>query len=506
MLLLLAEVTPRRFERLDYIVLAGYFALNLAIGWWCSRRRQSSSGDFFLGGGRVAWWAAAISFFATVTSSISFMALPARTFQSDWLSFGSCPAQAAAGFFVGFTFVGLLRRLNLTTIFGYLEQRFDLRVRLLGGVLAVLLKTMGRMSVVMLLPAFALSTVTGLDVYLSIILMGAVTTVFATIGGYEAVVWTDILQATVMFGGIFLAFHQIASNVDGGVGGIIETADALGKFNLVSWSFDLSRPTAWVFLGMFFGHIFTHLADQPLMQRMLSAGDVRQARNTVLLGNAIGVVSTTLVFFLGTALFVFYREHPDRLPAALPSNDSIFPYFIVNELPAGVVGLIIAGLFASSMGALSSVINSSAAIIVEDFQRTLRPGVTPSQQVKLARLATLGCGILASATAAYLAGQNDASLWKRYLELTALIGGGFPGVFALGMLTRRANATGVIIGVLCSVVITWWVQSYTNLSEFLHTFVAIASCVLIGYIASLFIGAKTVRDLRGLTIWEPRRG
>jgi SSS family solute:Na+ symporter len=127
---------PRTLTWPDYLLLAAYFAINLGIGWWCARRKQPSSGDFFLGGGRVTCWAATISFFATSTSSISFMALPAKTYQSDWMSFGSAPAQAAAGVFIGFVFVGVLRRLSLTTIFGYLEMRFDRNVRLLGSGLA----------------------------------------------------------------------------------------------------------------------------------------------------------------------------------------------------------------------------------------------------------------------------------------------------------------------------------------------------------------------------------
>src|SRR5471032_2791624 len=129
---LLAVVAPRTLTWPDYVTLAAYFAVSLAIGWWWRRKKQSS-GQFFLGDGRLPWWAAAISFMATATSSLSFMALPARTYAADWLSFGSAPAQVGAGILVGIVFAGVLRRLNLTTVFGYLEQRFDRRVRLLGA-------------------------------------------------------------------------------------------------------------------------------------------------------------------------------------------------------------------------------------------------------------------------------------------------------------------------------------------------------------------------------------
>jgi SSS family transporter len=487
-------------------MLALYFAVNLGIGWWCARRKQNSSGDFFLGGGRVAWWAAAISFFATATSSISFMALPARTYTSDWLSFGSAPAQALGGVLTGLVFVEVLRRLNLTTIFGYLEQRFDRRVRLLGAGLGVLLKVGGRMSVVMLLPSLALSTVTGLNVYLSILLMGVVTTIYAMEGGFEAVIWTDVMQVGVTYGGVAVALFFLARGVDGGLAGIVQTGDAAGKFHTVSWALDLTQPTMWVFVGMFFGHIFTQLGDQPLMQRMLAATDARAARRTVVVGNVIGCASSVVFFFVGTSLWAFYRAHPERLATGVPT-DAIFPYFIANELPHGVVGLIVAGLFAAAMGALSSAINATAAIVVSDFQPVLQPGATAAQQVRLARGATLVCGGLATGMAAWLAWRNVASLWDEFLRLTALIGGGFPGVFALGLLTRRANAPGVIIGALASIAVTWAVQTFTATSAFLQAFVAISSCVVIGYAASWLFPtppprAANTRDR--LTLWDAR--
>src|SRR4051812_6292013 len=247
MTLPLAAFVPRTLAWQDYLLITVYFSINLGIGWWCARRKQTSSGEFFLGGNRVAWWAMSISFFATSTSSISFMALPARTYGSDWRSFGSAPAQAFAGVLVGLVFVNMLRKLNLTTIFGYLERRFDRRVRLLGAGLGILLKVGGRMSVVMLLPALALSTVTGLNVFVSIGLMGIVTTIYAMEGGFEAVIWTDVMQVGVTMGGVAIAMYYLTSGVDGGIDGIVQAGEAAGKFHTVSWAASVSEPTVWVF-------------------------------------------------------------------------------------------------------------------------------------------------------------------------------------------------------------------------------------------------------------------
>jgi SSS family solute:Na+ symporter len=499
-----ANFTPHSLNGADYASLALYFALSLAIGWWCRRRSRRSATSFFLGSGRVAWWAAAVSFFATSVSSISFMALPAKSFQEDWLAVGSAPAQSCAGMVTGFVFVGIFRRLNMTTVFDYLERRFDRRTRFFGAGLALVLKVVGRMSIVMLLPALALATVTGLNVYVSILLMGAVTTIYAMEGGFEAVIWTDVMQTCVTVGGVAIALRHIATGVPGGFGGIIDQAGAAGKFHAVSWEFDFTKPTVWVFVGMFFATLFFQISDQPLMQRMLATADERDARRTVTIGNFIGLLSGFVFFFVGTSLWVFYRAHPERLAPTL-SGDTIFPFFIVNELPHGIIGFIIAGLFAAAMGALSSMLNSSATIIVSDFYGTLGRDQSATARTRLAWWISLGCGLVATGTALFLAWRNVPSLWDEFLRLAALLGGGFPGVFALGLLTRRANGPGVCLGALAGIVFTWWIQTYTATSVFFHTFLAISCTMLVGYVASLFLAVRVpAKNLRGLTVWDLR--
>jgi len=489
----------------DYVCLALYFAVNLGIGWWCRQRSRRSATSYFLGSGRVAWWAAAVSFFATSVSSISFMALPAKSFQGDWLAIGSAPAQSCAGILTGFVFVGILRRLNMTTVFDYLERRFDRRVRYFGAGMAIVLKVIGRMSIVMLLPALALATVTGLNVYVSILLMGVVTTIYAMEGGFEAVVWTDVLQSAVMVGGVTIALWHIAAGVPGGLDGIMTTANAAGKFHAVSWDFNFTQPTVWVFVGMFLATVFFQLSDQPLMQRMLATADERDAKRTVTMGNFIGLLSGFVFFFIGTALWTFYQAHPERLTKTL-SGDTIFPYFIVNELPHGVVGVIIAGLFAAAMGALSSALNSSATIIVSDFYGTLRPGLPAETRTRLGWWVTLICGAIATGMALFLAWRNVPSLWDEFLRLAALLGGGFPGVFALGLLTRRANGPGVCIGAVTGIAFIWGMQTFTTTSVFFHTFLAISCTMVVGYVASFFFAARVPgKNLQGLTVWDLRQ-
>jgi len=175
-------------------------------------------------------------------------------------------------------------------------------------------------------------------------------------------------------------------------------------------------------------------------------------------------------------------------------------------MPHGVVGLIIAGLFAAAMGALSSLLNSSATVIVSDFYGTLCPNQSAGARARLARWITLICGTLATVIALVLAWRNVPSLWDEFLRLAALLGGGFPGVFALGLLTRRANGPGACVGAVMGIGFTWWVQTFTATSVFFQTFLAISCTMVVGYAASLcFASQAKPKNLRGLTVWDLAR-
>lgn len=488
----------RSLAALDYLGLGAYFALNLAIGWWCSRRRTGSD-DFFRGGSRIGWWAAGISYMATGVSSISFMVLPAAAFTANWVLLNVAIFQSVAVVVAGLCFVGTLRRLNITTVFEYLERRFNRAVRLLGASIMVLSQIGGRLSIVMLLPSMAFSAVTGLNVHVSIALMGSVTLIYCLEGGMKAVVWTDVLQFFLMYGGIAIALMAIAAEVPGGFGGILALAEAEGKFKLAILDWDFTQPSIWVFACLGVSSIFMQLGDQSLMQRAFSTPDAKSARLSVVLGGALILPISAMLFFVGTALFAFYRHQPAALDAALPT-DSIFPYFIGNELPVGVVGLIIAAIFAAAMSTVSGTLNAISAVMVQDFFLPSRPQATDETRMRLARGVTVVAGLLTTGIALVMASLKITSLWEVFATLMALIGGGFPAVFALGLLTRRANAAGVSIGLVASVAVTFAVKTYTSLHYFFYVSAAVGTCIVVGYLASLCFRPDP-RPLDGLTIY-----
>ena len=495
-------VQPKRgLTFIDYVTLAGYFGLNLGIGFLCAKRKATSD-EYFRGSGRLQWWALGISYMATGMSSISFMAYPATAYATNWLMLGVPVFQSAAVVVAAILFIRMLRRLNITTVFEYLERRFGRSIRWLGAALMVLSQVCGRLSIVMLLPSMAFSAVTGLNVYASVFLMGVVTIIYCLKGGMKAVVWTDVLQFFLMYGAIAVVVVTVTQHVPGGFAGLLSVARSQAKFESVSFNWDFVRPTIWVFACLAVTTVFLQLSDQALMQRALSAPDEKAARNSVALAGVLNVPISFMLFFIGSALFVYYRQYPGLLDPTLP-NDSIFPYFVGTELPHGVVGLIIAGIFAAAMSTVSGSVNAISAIVVRDFLGPLRPDCGEAGRMKLARITTVVVGAVATVIAAGMASMNLQSLWETFAALIALIGGGFPGIFALGLLTRRANTPGVAIGLAASMVVTFAVKHYTATNVFLFTSVAVGSCMTVGYLASLCFGWPK-QALEGLTIYTQR--
>ncbi|MCC6489555.1 MAG: sodium:solute symporter, partial [Candidatus Hydrogenedentes bacterium] len=214
----------RSMTVLDYTVMGAYFALLLAMGFYFSKR-TSTSADFFLGGKRVPWWAAGISIFGTLLSAITFLAVPATAFRSDWVYFIGNVVSIIVAPIIVYAYLPFFRRLDVTTAYEYLEKRFNYGVRLFGSV-AFLLFQLGRVGIVLYLPALMLSTATGLDVRVSILLMGVITTAYTVMGGIEAVIWTDVLQVIVLLGGALLSLVLIAHSVDGGLAAVYTTGMA----------------------------------------------------------------------------------------------------------------------------------------------------------------------------------------------------------------------------------------------------------------------------------------
>lgn len=487
-----------RFGIVNYLVLGAYCLILVGMGLYFARGRQTDT-DYFLARRRIPWWAAGISIFGTQLSAITFMAIPAKAYATDWVYILGQGTIVLIAPVVICWYLPFFRRLGVTTAYEYLEKRFSLVVRLFGS-LAFILLQLGRMGVVIFLPALALSAVTGMSIYATILLMGLLSTFYTALGGMEAVIWSDVLQVVVLLGGALLSLAIIAASVDGGVAGLVSTAASFDKFHMVTWSWDHTTTTAWVVIvGYMLSNLIPYTADQTVVQRYLTTPSERLAARSVLTNAALSIPAGLIFFGLGTALFVFYHVNPHSLEPAL-QTDAIFPLFIVQQLPPGIAGLLIAGIFAAAMSSLDSSINSVAAAAVHDFYRRMTPDSTPHSRLKLAKRLTIGLGILATAIGLLMATVEIESLFDLFLELLGLLGGSLAGLFALGIFTQRATAAGALAGAFTSAAILYLISAFTQIHFFLYAGIGIVTCFAVGYLVSLVLPSGPAR-LEGLTIY-----
>lgn len=484
----------------DWIVLVVYLAAMIGIGlYFYLREKRQSTADFFVGSRAIPFWAAGVSLYATNTSSISFIAIPAKAFETNWQYLTNNLVAITGLMFVAIWIVPLLRRLDLMSVFHYLEVRFHPAIRTLASALCILVQIGSRLSVILFLPSLAIATMTGLDVVWCILIMGGVTIAYTALGGMKAVIWTDFAQLIVMFGGALFAIGFTIWSLDGGITEFLAVSMPEDKMKLFDWSWDLTEATVWGFIFLVvFDVVLTFPKDQVLMQRVLSTRNDRDAGRSIWTFAAIMLPGGFMFYMIGTALYVFYQGHPQRLDPLMPL-DATFPLFIAAELPVGVTGLIIAGILAASMSTLSSIMNSVATLASVDFYEKWVKKPDPRTSVRFAEWMTVVTGLIGIGAAWLLSRYDIRSLFDVSIELAGLMGGGFAGAYTLGMFTRRANWQGVSIGIGSAIVLTTLAWTMNLVHPYFYLAISIMICIVVGYLAS-FLFPPPAHSLAGLTI------
>ena len=486
-----------KFGIINYSVLAVYLGALVWMGFYFSKKEKSTE-DFFLAGRRIPAWAAGLSIFGTQLSAITFLAIPAKTYSSDWQYFLlNMAVVVVAAPVAAIIFIPFYRRINITTAYEYLERRFGLATRLLASVIYFITQLL-RMGVVLFLPALALSTVSGMDVRLTIVLMGVLCTIYTVLGGIEAVIWTDVLQVFVLLAGALLCLVIILFDLGGDFFGLVNSSYDQGKFSIGQMNWDFTTPTLIVILIGFIGSFCPYVSDQAVVQRYLTTKTEKQAKKALWIGAWMSIPASLLFFALCTLLFMFYKTHPAKLDVGM-SNDSIFPWFILQQLPAGVSGLLIAGVFAAAMSSLDSSMNSVSAVIVTDFIIRFKPSISQHRLLFIARLLTVLLGVFGTLTALVMTTYDVKSLWDMFSIIIGPFVGALGGLFLLGAVTKRCNAAGGLTGVITSVVVVYIIQFCTDIHFFLYTPIAIVVLFIVGYTISLFTGSN--KDLTNLTLF-----
>lgn len=478
-----ANVTSKEpdFAVANWIAITLYLLLVVGIGIYFGRKNTSTE-DYFRGGQSVPSVVAGLSIFATMLSSITFIALPARAYATDWTFAVINLGILAVAPFVASVIIPKFRGINITSAYEYLESRFHISIRLFASASFVLYQ-IGRTAIVLYLPSLALAAITPVSVTNCILIMGVLSVAYATFGGLKAVVWTDALQSVVLLTGAGLSLILIVNALDGGWSELASTAITDHKLRLAN--LDFSRTSymtnaLWVMiLGAFGNALIPYCSDQAVVQRYVSTSSEQKARSAVWLNATLSMVATVLFFGLGTALYAFYKGHPAALDPGL-NTDSIYPLYISSQLPIGVSGIVIAAVFAAAQSTISTSINSASTAIVTDFFRRLGWKTSEKGWLALARLTALVFGILGTAFAIVLAQSDLKSAWETFLAIIGLAMGPLCGVFLLGVLSRSATTQAAVCGVVSGILALVWTRYFTNTIGILYSVIGITVTWTVG--------------------------
>ena len=506
----------------DYTVMSVYLLAVVAIGWHFSKNEDSTD-DYLLGGRRIPWWAIAISMFATLMSALSFLGVPSEAFGHGcrlWITILIAP-------FALYISIRLFMRFYYTlgsfTPYEYLEKRFSPGVRLICSLLFLSQRGI-YLALVLYASAVAFKSAAGWDPLFTIALVGILGIVYTVLGGMKAVVWTDVLQFFVLFGGLAFIIIKLSMLIPGGFSGGIDYAFENGRgFDIDSTFFTFNpyeRFTLWLLLLSSLGsNMFSYCADQLNIQRLLSTKTYSVAKKAAYTSWAVGFPVVTILYVIGILLYSFYTQAPEAAEFKKIANDHALPTFIVKFLPSPVPGIIMSALLAAIMSTLDSGMNSLSAILVKDvYKRFVNKDADEKQELKMARWFTIIVGLYMMAMAVFiyvLSGQASstiieaASIWSSVVMVLV-------GVYLLGVTNERASSK-LIIGLLITAVpvtiASAWILYYAVEPENRISFTITGNIpgvfvIVTGFIFVLFSKKQAKEKVNGLTLFtlrEPKK-
>jgi SSS family transporter len=483
-----------QLHAIDLIIVVAYLAGVLLLGWHFSRKQRDLR-DYFLSDHEVPWWALAASIVATETSVVTFISVPAFAFAAnargeggDFTFMQLVLGYMAGRFLIVALFIPLYFRGELFTVYQILDRRFGGPVKRVAASLFIITRSLSD-GVRLFATAIPLVALTGWADWRSILVIGAVMIIFTYLGGITAVIWIEVIQLLIYNLGAIVAGLMLLNLIQGGWREVAAAGSEAGKFHIFDFSTDIARNyTFWAgVIGGAFLTTSTHGTDQYMVQRYLCSKNSRQAAKALLASGVIVFVQFLMFLMIGVMLSVFYGQYR-TLPAEIGA-DRVFSHFIVNELPPGVIGLVIAAMIAAAM---SSSLNALASTSITDFYRPLfAPGRSEAHYVRASRMITAVWGGVQIAAALYLIGK-DGRIVDRVLAIASFTNGPILGLFFLSALTRRVKQTGALGGVITGIgaMIFVWVR----LDVSWQWYVLIGSTVtfVAGYAASLMVERKRV--------------
>ena len=516
---------------LDLSIIFLYLIGMILVGFYFSRKNKNAE-QYTSASGGIPGWALGVSIYATFLSSNTFLGVPGKAFGSNWNSFVFSISMPFAAWVAAKYFVPFYRKTHEISAYTHLEHRFGAWARTYA-VICFLLTQLARIGSIFFGIALTLQALLGYSMETIIIVMGICIIFYTVLGGIEAVIWTEVVQAGVKTLGALLIIFLIIKDMPGGVSKIIEIGQQDHKFSLGSFSPDFTEATFWVILFYgFFINLNNFGMDQNYVQRYHTAKTSKEASKSLWLCVYLYVPASLLFFAIGSCLYAYYVVHPDQiqslkmnfasqiLPSSATQNevvktasalkpqdygDKVMPHFMVNKIPTGLVGLIVSAILSAAMSTISSGINASATVFsVDIYQRYFKPELNAKQMMRSLHVGTIVFGVAGMIAGIAMIGVK--SILDIWWELSGIFAGGMLGLFLLGMISRRTRNHEALTATLIGIVVILWMTFSHFLPEkyeFLRNPLNLNMVIVVGTLTIFLSGILITKIRRNSMETEP---
>lgn len=510
-----------RMQWVDLVVVAMYFAATLTVGLWFSRRNRNTE-RYYLGGRNFPGWAVGISFIGATISSVTFVAYPADSFKTAWVRLLPNLAFPVVALIAMVLFVPFFRRGTVNSAYQYLRLRFGAPVSVYAA-LVYLAAQVVRMATITYLLAVLLSNLSGLSVGWCIVVAAGLTGLYTTKGGFEAVIWTEVLQTIVLLFGAVGCVVIVVMAIPGGLPEVWSQAWGAGKISFrdlgtlgvlepLRGGFSISEKTAWMLVLAGASQYIAGQLDQDTVQRWCAARSAREARKSMVVLGLGALPIWTLFMFLGTCLWVYFQARPDEVSAAILGGtrkaEDILPHFILTALPAGMGGLVVSAALSAAMSSLGTCISAAGMVWVNDIYRPfLRRGLPDRHYLVIGKVTSVLLTLLMMGGAWMFHRMDTKTLMDASIIVTALFGGGISGAFLFGMFTRMGDHRAVLAGIAATMIFTGYavlMQMKVLPRSFDPYYTAIFGnlVMMVSCAIAATLLPRREGDLTNLTIWD----
>jgi len=511
---------------IDIAVLVIYFGVTMGMGFYFARKNTNTE-EYFLGGRSFPGWALGLSLLGTSISSVTFIAFPADTFKTTWIRFLPHIVFPITALIAAWFILPFFRRGTISSAYEYLGKRFGASVSCYAASTFLVIQLV-RISTIVYLVSLLLQSITGLNIFWCILLTGGITALYTTTGGFDAVIWTDVLQTITLVFGSILILGIIVHALPGGFGQILSDGTEFHKFSFEQWTeegglqplargFSFSQKTLSMMLLVGFVGFLTGQFDQTSIQRWCSAKSAKEARKSIYFLAVSSLPVWGSFMLVGTAIWVYFHHFPDIAATEMLNGTSkaegIIPYFVINYLPPGITGIVIAAALAAAMSSLSSSINAIGMVWVHDiYQKFLVKDRDDRHYLRVGFTASAAVSIFMMLGAWWLYKAPTKTLMDFGMILGSLTISGLAGIFLVGMLTRLGDARAIWAGIACNM----FFAGYALLSDrallpeslcvpfdlYYTAIVGNAITILVTVLAAKFVWRSRRTDFANLTVWD----